>query len=289
MESWRRDASLEDAINAQSVLAAHLESARNNVARYRQNGQNNNGANPSGVRLMKFARHGVIGEDMVNQDSVNMFLICSGTMGLKSILQDGRSQILQFCFPGDILVPSFSRNLPEVSAYAVCDTTVLHARHPAPDVIADRLKGVGMAFLQLMCLLHEREAIQNIVLGHLKNEERLASFLLEVALWTGRLSRSGSTELELPMTREEIGDYLGLNAATVTRGLTSLRGKGVVEIVSPKKITIRDLGEICRITPVAGALLDVFCALSDVYGPPGSGGLSRCLLSDAAGPPDFAA
>ncbi len=269
MSAQIRSFSLENAISARNVIADHLQYAKDNVA------------SATGVRLVGLSRGGVIGDDVVKGNSIDMFLICSGVASLKSVLWDGRCQVLNFCFPGDVLVPSFARDLPEVSAYALADTTLLHAKLYRPEANAARSNGFKKAFTQWICLALQRTAIHSMVLGQFNQEERLASFLLEVALWSGQLNPSGSAWLELPMTREEIGDYLGLNSATVTRGLTSLRKEGVIEIKTPRLAKIFDLEEVCRRTLVADALIQAYSALADIYRAGNGNGFSRCVLSDA--------
>ncbi|MCV6596054.1 MAG: helix-turn-helix domain-containing protein [Mangrovicoccus sp.] len=68
-------------------------------------------------------------------------------------------------------------------------------------------------------------------------------FLAEMA------ARSGYGETHLPMSREDIADYLGLNAETVSRIMTRLRKSGLVQFQSPTDYTIPDMGAITRRLP----------------------------------------
>ena len=66
-------------------------------------------------------------------------------------------------------------------------------------------------------------------------EERVAGFLFEMAERT----RSGNV-VELPMTRRDIADYLGLTFETVSRTLKSLANAAAIEMATPRRIVLRN-------------------------------------------------
>ena len=72
--------------------------------------------------------------------------------------------------------------------------------------------------------------------------ERVAGFLLEMA------ERSPlSNELELPMSRQDIADYLGLTIETVSRTMTSLENTATIALPTARKVVLRNrvaLGEL---------------------------------------------
>jgi CRP/FNR family transcriptional regulator, anaerobic regulatory protein len=69
-----------------------------------------------------------------------------------------------------------------------------------------------------------------VLLGRRSADEKVATFLVG---WRDRLSRLGkvSTTVPLPMSRQDIADYLGLTIETVSRTLTKLERAGVIAIV----------------------------------------------------------
>jgi CRP/FNR family nitrogen fixation transcriptional regulator len=81
-----------------------------------------------------------------------------------------------------------------------------------------------------------------LLLGRKNAQERVAAFLLEMA---ERLSKNGA--VELPMSRQDIADYLGLTIETVSRTLTQLERDRVIAIPVSRRIVLSDrsaLGEL---------------------------------------------
>jgi CRP-like cAMP-binding protein len=77
--------------------------------------------------------------------------------------------------------------------------------------------------------------------------ERVASFLLEMA------DRTHSwDEVQLPMSRQDIADYLGLTIETVSRTFTQLENASVIALFSAKRIVLRNRAALKRL--VAGAI-----------------------------------
>ena len=73
-----------------------------------------------------------------------------------------------------------------------------------------------------------------VVLGHMTAMERIASFLLQLA------ERRADGCISLPMTRADIGDYLGLTLETISRALSQLHGEGVLGFSGARQIVLRN-------------------------------------------------
>ena len=180
---------------------------------------------------MNFARNAEIYGEGEPADFV--YLVVSGTVRASKILSDGRRQIGGFYLPGDI----FGLDLGDehaFSAEAIGDVTVLCVRRSAVLALADR---DGHIARQLWtATARELSQAQDRLLLLIKSaQERLAGFLLEMA---GR--PRGGDSVDLPMTRQDIADYLGLTIETVSRTLTSLAEEAVIEMPSARHILLRD-------------------------------------------------
>jgi CRP/FNR family nitrogen fixation transcriptional regulator len=73
-------------------------------------------------------------------------------------------------------------------------------------------------------------------------QERVASFLLE-------MSERGSADgvVDLPMSRQDIADYLGLTIETISRTLTILEHDATIELSSSRRIVLRNRPALSRL------------------------------------------
>ncbi len=86
-------------------------------------------------------------------------------------------------------------------------------------------------------------------LGRLDSTERVILFLAEMARRQNTAPESGGC-VALPMSREDIADYLGLNAETVSRIMSRLKKSGLVKFLSPTEYVVPDFAAIERRLPV---------------------------------------
>ncbi len=170
------------------------------------------------------------------------FDIVSGTMRCCRLISDGRRQIHRFAAAGAMLGVGCIRNYG-YTAEAV--TEVVARRH--------RLAGLDTAMADaslrgrvLQALREELAATRThmTLLGQMSAAERLATFIL-------RLPADRDGDIELPMTRSDIADYLGLTIETVSRKLHELEDLGFIELVSARRIRITDLNCVEAISEAA--------------------------------------
>src|SRR6516164_3742786 len=121
-----------------------------------------------------------------------------------------------------------------LSAEAITDCKILVVKRNALNALAGRDASVAKQLLTLTgCELHR---VQNRILLLIKNaQQRVAGFLLEMA----RRDSPGDV-IELPMSRQDIADYLGLTVETVSRTLTSLECVAAIEVTTSRRIVLRN-------------------------------------------------
>ncbi|MEL6694387.1 MAG: helix-turn-helix domain-containing protein [Pseudomonadota bacterium] len=185
-----------------------------------------------GVDLSRSARSYVYHE---GDEVTHLYQVQSGIVRLSRVLRDGRRQIIAFGFPGDI-VGFPSRDLHHTDCEALTET---------------RLRPIKRAFLDNQnlnpdlnaALLHaamdEISAMQDhfMMLGCKSALEKVASFL---TILMDRQPASGDqgTMVDLPMSRTDIGDFLGLSMETVSRSITQLRKAGLIRMSSAHSIEV---------------------------------------------------
>jgi CRP/FNR family transcriptional regulator, nitrogen fixation regulation protein len=177
---------------------------------------------------VKYPRNAeIFGED---EPSAYIYKVVSGAVRICKLMSDGRRQIGAFYLPGDIFGLE-SDELHDFSAEAVGECAVRAVRRTsllAEAALRPRL--VNQLWEQTMA--HLKRAQHHILLLGRKNaQERIAAFLLDMA---ARLSRSG--DMDLPMPRQDIADYLGLTIETVSRTLTQLERDGLIAIPGSRRI-----------------------------------------------------
>src|SRR5260221_2442636 len=90
---------------------------------------------------------------------------------------------------------------------------------------------------QVMFEALSRLQAQLMILGRITATEKVSSFLLTMA---ERLSDQTLDRVDLPISRYDIADYLGLSVETVSRSLTSLKNRGLIALSGPRSVRIID-------------------------------------------------
>jgi CRP/FNR family nitrogen fixation transcriptional regulator len=180
----------------------------------------------------KFDRDGEIYAE--GSRSKYWFQVISGSVRLVMLLADGRRHIGNFCLAGDWFGLDVGI-LRSFSAEAVEDTVVY--RYPRQSIgrLIAELPQVAQQLwnLTLRDLAHAQG--QTAMLGRMTAPMRVSSFLLELSKRHG-----ASTLIELPMSRADVADYLGLTIETVCRVLSRLVGLGLIAIPSVNTIELID-------------------------------------------------
>lgn len=187
---------------------------------------------------MSYARNAEIyGE---NEPTEYLYKLISGTVRTSKILNDGRRQIGEFYLPGDLFGHEVGSE-HSFSAEAITDVKVIVIKRSAVEALAARDNDVAR---QLWAMTgRELQRMQDHILLLIKSaQERVAGFLLEMA------DRIKSTnEVELPMSRQDIADYLGLTIETVSRTLTILENSAAIALPTSRRIVLRNRAALRRL------------------------------------------
>ncbi len=161
------------------------------------------------------------------------YKVVKGAVRSCKLLADGRRHIGDFFFADDFIGLDAGETY-SFAGEAVMPTTLIRYSRRKVDALAAHDPRVAKSFVEIMrtslCAAHDRMAL----LGRMNAMERIASFLLNLA------DRATDAHIDLPMTRTDIGDYLGLTMETVSRAFSQLKHDGIIEQRSVHEVAIAD-------------------------------------------------
>jgi len=175
------------------------------------------------------AEEGTQGEDLL--------AILEGTVELSKGLLDGRRQTVGFRFPGDVVTVGRRGADWPVTVRAITASCVSRIPIEALTGLSRRFPEISDALLDLAAEEITRDLEHLLTVGRKRSDERLATFLLEMARRGPRKGR-GKATLELAMTRPEMAAYLGLTTETVCRTFTKFRAKKLLALPSSKRVEV---------------------------------------------------
>jgi CRP/FNR family transcriptional regulator len=161
---------------------------------------------------------------------------------LKTQLEDaaGQVQITGFLLPGEIIgMDGLLDNIHVSHAIALEDSEVCVIRIDDMDALSQHVPVLQQQFRRLMSKEISRSQQLVMALGALRSEQRLAAFLLNLSQRLALLGYS-STEFLLRMSREEIGNYLGLTLETVSRLFSRFARENLIR-VQQREVQILDM------------------------------------------------
>jgi CRP/FNR family nitrogen fixation transcriptional regulator len=182
--------------------------------------------------MMNFSRNEEIYGEEEEADFV--YHIVSGVVRTTRMLSDGRRQVAGFYFPGDVFGLETS-GAHSACAEAITDCRVALVKRAALERAADRDIAAARELRAIISTTLARMQAHMLLLGHRGAVERLAGFLLEMEART-----AGQDAVDLPMSRVDIADYLGITFETVSRALTQLERDGVIALPTSRHIELRD-------------------------------------------------
>jgi CRP/FNR family transcriptional regulator, anaerobic regulatory protein len=172
-----------------------------------------------------------------------LYAVRSGTIKTTGLMEDGRVQVTGFHLPGGILgIDAISTNAHPCSAEALEVSEICEIPYPELEAVAQEVQGLPHELLRMMSREIVRDEQLVMMLGRMTAEERLASCLLCFSRHQARLGLS-ETELRLVMSRQELGDYLGLALETVSRLFSRMQEEGLLS-VQGRHVRLHDLARL---------------------------------------------
>ncbi len=187
-----------------------------------------------GTQMMFGANEEIYGED---EPAEFVYKLVSGAVRTYKILSDGRRQIGAFYLPGDVFGLEVGK-VHQFAAEAIGKAVVRVVRRSAIVSLAERDCDVARELWTFTA--RELHRVQEHMMLLVKSaQQRVASFLLEMS---ERLATSDS--MQLPMSRQDIADYLGLTIETVSRTMSQLVSESAIDLPSSRRIVLRNRGAL---------------------------------------------
>ncbi len=172
-----------------------------------------------------------------------LYAVRLGFFKTRVTAEDGRDQVTGFQMPGELLgLDGIATERHSVDAVALEDSEVCTIAYSDLERLSQEFVPLQHQFHKVMSREIVRENGVMMLLGSMRAEERLATFLLNLA---NRFRSRGYSQAEfvLRMTREEIGSYLGLKLETVSRCFSRFADEGLLA-VNNKSVRILDLDKL---------------------------------------------
>lgn len=190
------------------------------------------------------------GEPLIweGDDSVLVANVIDGVLKLSTGTEDGREQIVGVVYPSDFIGRPFGATTRH-SVTALTEAKVcVFSRSDFDGFAADHPK-LEHKLLQRTLAELDRTRRWMLLLGRKSAEEKVATFLLDMSerlVDPGCEDANGRplAEFELPFSRQQVGDILGLTIETVSRQMTKLKRDGIIDLPTRRAVIIRDRGAL---------------------------------------------
>ncbi|HET9159180.1 MAG TPA: helix-turn-helix domain-containing protein [Caulobacteraceae bacterium] len=188
-----------------------------------------------GIRMV-FARDEEIYAQ--EEDADLLYQVVSGTIRTTRFTSDGRRQIGDFYYPGDVFGIERA-GIHRFSAEALTDCVVMVAKRTALELAA------GRDFVEKFLAAATRDELNRaqdhlLLLGRKTACEKVATFLLDLSDRTGQPA-------ELSMGRQDMADYLNLTIETVSRMVSHLQASGVVHFNTCRQFVVKNRAALERL------------------------------------------
>jgi len=187
------------------------------------------------------------GEIIFNEGDIcdQLLIVNGGSLKVFQVSKEGKEQILYVLNEGSFLgdLNLLKKDVYTFSASALEET---HLCTIAKDDFDGLMREHPALTAQVMAYAHDRirdleKLVQTLTTKDV--ESRLAALLIRLAESFG-IKKENGIEIQLPITREEMANFVGLTRETVSRKLSSLQADGLIELGDNRMLLIKDMAGI---------------------------------------------
>ncbi|GAB6086762.1 Crp/Fnr family transcriptional regulator [Alkaliphilus crotonatoxidans] len=176
-----------------------------------------------------------------------LYVINKGKIKIFKYTKEGKEQILYFLSEGDFFGELSLLESEEIgfNVEAMEPVEICLIRKKDFEVILKNNNEITLKILQVIS--SRLSKLENLVqsLGTKDVEARIAQMLLDLTNKFGK-NKDNRIELSIPLTREDMANYIGVTRETISRKLSIMQEEGILKLVGNKKIIIDDLSLLER-------------------------------------------
>ena len=179
------------------------------------------------------------------EDAHFVYAVANGVVRVSRHAENGRRQVMALMLPGDLF------GLPHEGLYVncaetVCPSTLYRVPWQQWNTMMRREPDMQITLLVRVAFDLRQAQRRIMILGQQNASQKLASFLLDFAEYP-EFYDTRRRQLELPLTRFDLGDYLGVAAETVVRTFAKLERGKIIRRLSSRRIEIEDMDALRRL------------------------------------------
>ncbi|MFC7739102.1 Crp/Fnr family transcriptional regulator [Roseomonas sp. GCM10028921] len=180
------------------------------------------------------------GETLVwaGDEALHCANLLSGVLMISASTADRREQIVGLLHPSDFVGRPFEGAEHSVTALTDVELCVF-SRKPFEAALENHVRMERLLLRRTLAARDEARA-RMLMLGRKTAEEKVASFLLDMAVHLGCGKAETESTFDLLLTRSQIADVLGLAIETVSRQMTKLKRDGLIGLPSGRQVTVRN-------------------------------------------------
>lgn len=175
------------------------------------------------------------GEYLFREGNENryIYVLVSGSIMLERSTSTGSRQVIAFLLTGNVLGVT-TQSLWNFSARALSDSLIIRIDQTLMQSVFDRYPAIAKRYQQITSHILSMILDQLFILGQKTAHQRLAHLMLDMQHRLGH----GTNKFHLPMSRQDIADYLGMSLETTSRGFSHLKKQELIKIENNYQITI---------------------------------------------------
>lgn len=191
------------------------------------------------------------GLPLTSPDSV--FIVKSGVVAAESAALANRRTLVELLYPGDIIAAALQPLTPGLGYTTMSATELVRLPSSAIKMEMAQDPAFAEAVFQRLNLQRARMQLHITMLAGLTSEQRVAALILQAAYRLGT-NTGGGIAFDMPLSRNEVAEYLALNADTLSRIMSRLVRENVIARSSRAQMTVRNLEALKAHCPLSDSV-----------------------------------